>query len=123
MVQCFFFSLDSEALLSLLSEVLDQSLYKSIQYLAPFGMGNPEPVFASRGVTLENMRLLGKENTHLKLWLKADGKTFEAIAFGMGSLAGEMQIGDSIDVAYTLDENTWNGNTKLQLKIRDIASI
>jgi single-stranded-DNA-specific exonuclease len=101
--------------------ILDQSLYKAIQYLSPFGMGNPEPVFASRGVTVENMRLLGKENTHLKLWLKADGKSFEAIAFGMGSLASDLQTGSKIDVAYTLDENTWNGNTKLQLKVKDIS--
>ena len=101
--------------------IIEQNLYKAIQQLAPFGMGNPEPVFASRGVRVDNMRLLGKENTHLKLWLKADGKTFEAIAFGMGSLANDMQIGDSIDVAYSLDENTWNGNTKLQLKIKDIT--
>jgi single-stranded-DNA-specific exonuclease len=100
--------------------ILDKKLFDSLQQLAPFGMGNPEPVFASRGVTVENMRLMGKESTHLKLWLKADGKSFEAIAFGMGELASEIKTGDKIDVAYTLDENTWNGSTKLQLKVKDI---
>lgn len=101
-------------------DVLNQELYDTLQQLAPFGMGNPEPVFASRGVTVENIRVMGKENTHLKLWLKENGKSFEAIAFGMGELASELKIGEKVDVAYTLDENTWNGNTKLQLKVKDI---
>lgn len=103
-------------------DVLNQELFDSLQQLAPFGMGNPEPVFASRGVTVENTRVMGKENTHLKLWLKSETKSFEAIAFNMGDLASEIKTGDKIDVAYTLDENTWNGNTKLQLKVKDIAT-
>lgn len=102
--------------------VLDQSVYDALQDLAPYGMGNPEPVFASRGVKVENLRLLGKENNHLKLWVSANGKSFEAIAFGMGELASEIKIGNKIDIAYALDENTWNGNTKLQLKIKDIST-
>lgn len=102
--------------------VLDQSVYDSLQQLAPYGMGNPEPVFASRGVKVENIRVLGKENNHLKLWVSEDGKSFEAIAFGMGELASEIKIGNKIDIAYSLDENTWNGNTKLQLKIKDILT-
>lgn len=101
-------------------EVIDQNLYLALQQLAPFGMGNPEPVFASKGVVVDNIRVLGKENMHLKLWLKSDDKTFEAIAFGMGALATDIKTGDKIDVAYTLDENTWNGNTKLQLKVKDL---
>lgn len=101
--------------------LLDQELFNELQQLAPFGMGNPEPVFASKGVEVENLRVLGRENNHLKLWLRSDKKTFEAIAFGMGDLANELKLGDKIDVAYTLDENTWNGKTKLQLKVKDIA--
>lgn len=100
--------------------ILDQELFTTLQQLAPFGMGNPEPVFASNQVTIDNLRVLGKESAHLKLWLQADGKTFEAIAFNMGALANDLQIGDKVNVAFTLDENTWNGNTKLQLKIKDI---
>lgn len=99
---------------------LDQDLYDKLQQLAPFGMANPEPVFATPGVRVENIKVLGKEAQHLKLVLSQDGKQFEAIAFGMGALSEELKAGDKIDVAYVLDENTWNGNTKLQLKIRDI---
>ncbi len=100
--------------------ILDEELYQSLQQLAPFGMGNPEPVFATRGVKIENIRVLGKEANHLKLMVSQDGKSFEAIAFGMGALSSEVKVGDKVDIAYVLDENTWNGNTKLQLKVKDI---
>lgn len=99
---------------------ITKGLYKKLQKLSPFGMGNPEPVFATRGVMIEEMRVLGKEGNHLKLVLSQEGQSFEAIAFKMGEMAGVLKIGDTIDVAYSLDENTWNGRTKIQLKVKDI---
>jgi len=103
--------------------LLTRKLYDQIQQLAPFGMANPEPVFATHDVTIESMRVIGKERNHLRLGLRHDAKTFEAIAFGMGELATRLKTGDKIDVAYVLDENTWNGETKLQLKVKDIKNI
>ncbi len=100
--------------------LLSKTLYEKIHQLAPFGMSNPEPIFAARAVTVESFRILGKDGTHLKLVLKQDNSTFEAIAFGMGELGDKIKPGDKIDLAYTLDENTWNGETKLQLKVKDI---
>jgi len=108
--------IDCELPLSLLSK----DLYNSIQQLSPFGMSNPEPVFASKKVTVENFRVIGKEGNHLKLILRQESDTFDAIAFGMGEIATSLKSGDMIDVAYSLDENTWNGETKLQLKVKDI---
>ena len=100
--------------------VLSRELYASLQQLSPFGMGNPEPVFATKAVKVENIRVLGKEANHLKLTVSKDGATFDAIAFGMGELAADLSVDDEIDLAYTLDENTWRDETKLQLKVRDI---
>lgn len=99
---------------------ISQLLYKQIKELSPFGMGNPEPIFASRDVTIENFKVIGKEGNHLRLQLKQNKISFEAIAFGMGELSRDMKLGNKIDIAFTIGENTWNGNTKLQLKIRDI---
>lgn len=99
---------------------LNKNLYDSIQQLAPFGMGNPEPVFTSKEVTVESFRVIGKESNHLKLVLSQNSERFDAIAFGMGELGIRLKPGDKIDVAYSLDENTWNGETKLQLKMKDI---
>ena len=101
---------------------INKKLYDAIQQLAPFGMGNQEPVFVSRKVIIENMRLVGKEGKHLKLTVHSQNNdaVFDAIAFGFGDKIKELKEGNAIDIAYVIDENTWNGNTKLQLKIRDI---
>jgi single-stranded-DNA-specific exonuclease len=100
--------------------VLTKELYKHMQQLAPFGMANPEPIFATKNVTVESLKVIGKEGNHLRLVLRNDEKTFESIAFGMGELGTSLKPDDKVDVAYILDENTWNGETKLQLKIKDI---
>ena len=102
--------------------LLTKNLYVSIQQLAPFGMANPEPVFATKDVFVEGFRVIGKEGNHLRLVLRQGEKTFEAIAFGMGEMATSVKTGDKIDVAYILDENTWNGQTKLQLKVKDVKN-
>jgi len=96
-------------------------LYLALQQLAPFGMGNPEPTFLSEKVEIKDIRLLGKDNKHLKLLLQQEyGPILEAVAFGMGELYGSYAIGDLVDAVYTVDENTWQGNTKLQLKVKDL---
>jgi len=99
--------------------IIDASLFKEIQTLSPFGMGNPEPMFASYGIEVADLRLIGKDRRHLRLLLRDDDKLFEAIAFGFGE-NNTIQVGDFIDVAYCLDENRWNGKVTLQLKIRDL---
>jgi len=102
---------------------VDSKLYQDIQELAPFGMGNPEPVFVSREVVIEDVRVVGSDGKHLKLKVKSQKskvKSFDAIAFGMGERANEFHIGDKVDAVYTIDEDRWNGTKKLQLKIKDI---
>ncbi len=102
---------------------ITNTFYNSLQILAPFGMNNPEPVFASKKVTIEDMRLMGKEQQHLRLSVSQENAVFEAVCFGMGELGTKLKIGDKIDIAYTIDENSWNGNTKLQLKVKDIQTL
>lgn len=101
--------------------ILGKKLLSAIKQLAPFGNGNPEPIFASE-VMIKSISAIGKEKQHLKLKVTQDRLPFalDAIAFGMGELAQELEVGNTIDIAYTLDENTWNGKTTLQLKIKDI---
>lgn len=102
--------------------VISKQLYAELQQLSPFGMANPEPVFASHDVVIEGFRVIGKEGNHLRLVLRQDKKTMEAIAFGMGELGTSIHLGDRIAIAYAIDENTWNGETKLQLKIKDLIT-
>lgn len=104
---------------------ISPELYQKIQALAPFGMGNPEPTFLSRNVLVREKRVMGKEGKHLRLILQGGevGKVLEAIAFGMGDRSSELKEEDYIDIVYTLDENTWKGTTRLQLKIKDFRPV
>lgn len=102
--------------------LIDFSLYELIQRLAPFGMGNPEPTFLSKDVLVDDVRLVGNGGKHLKLKLKVESgklKVWDGIGFGMGETA-KIKIGDKADIVYTINENEWPGEKKLQLKIKDI---
>jgi single-stranded-DNA-specific exonuclease len=99
---------------------ITNDLYDAIQALNPFGMGNPEPTFVSRNLTIDNLRVMGKDGKHLRLTVKKANTVFNAVAFGMGDHGQKLHIGDTIDLAYTIDKNTWNGTTSLQLKAKDI---
>lgn len=99
-------------------------LWRIIKEFAPFGPGNSSPVFASG--PLEDTgyaRTVGGNGAHLKLSVSQDGsKPFAGIGFGLGSHSDGVKKGAPFWAAFSLDENTWNGKTSLQLKIRDIRS-
>lgn len=105
-------------------------VYAQLQQLAPFGIGNPQPVFCTRGVTVMEARGVGTGGKHLKLLLSDQSLSSSpeklgvtsAIGFGMGEGAGPLGLGDKVEVAYTILENTWNGQTKLELKLKDLRS-
>lgn len=100
--------------------LIDTNLFADLQKLSPFGMGNTEPTFVSKRVVVDDVRLVGKERRHLKLTVRQDEKVFDAIAFGLGERASELHSGDTIDIVYTIAIDSWNGNEKLQLKVKDI---
>jgi single-stranded-DNA-specific exonuclease len=95
-------------------------LYHHLASLEPFGEGNPQPLLMSRGVEARDVRTVGARGQHLKLRLSADGhRSEDAIAFGLGHLAEPLRKYPWIDVAYTLELNTWNGYHTLQFRVRD----
>lgn len=89
-------------------------LARKVATMAPFGPGNPNPLFVMTGLEVGEMRLLS-ENKHLRLGL---GR-FEAIGFGLGSRGSEIRPGMKIEAAFHLEINTWRERDKLQLKLRD----
>jgi single-stranded-DNA-specific exonuclease len=99
-------------------------LFSSLQKLSPFGMGNPEPTFVSKNVIIEDMRMVGMENKHIKFYLgdEKSGAKFGAIAFNMGDRINELHVGDKINIVYTIAKDDWNGNERLQLKIKDMEN-
>lgn len=108
-------------------EKIGQTLYEEIQALQPFGMGNPEPIFAFHNLVILKSMLLGKN--HIKLIIAelsggSFGKSSEAIAwkaadstFGEYLLKGE---GKQISLAATIKENIWQNQRRFQLNIVDV---
>jgi single-stranded-DNA-specific exonuclease len=116
---------DCEIPLSLVTK----ELYEMISKLEPFGVGNPEPVFVSRGVYVSDARTVGAEEKHLKLSIVVDNNetmkqfnnTYSAIAFNKGDLYPKLSPDKSVDIAYSVRINKWNGLEKIELIVRDIA--
>ncbi len=106
----------------LLPEHITQKLLRDLSLFAPFGEGNPEPVFALQNVRVEEARLVGNGKKHLKLRLAPvqGGVSFDAIGFSFGEDWNDLKLGEALDVVFQLSENTWNGLTSVQLKLLDM---
>ncbi|PLX24762.1 MAG: single-stranded-DNA-specific exonuclease RecJ [Ignavibacteria bacterium] len=97
--------------------------FRILKQFAPFGPGNLRPVFFSNDVEVFGTpRIVGRD--HLKLKVRQDGVVFDCIGFGLGSrlpdVTGE---GARVDILFTIEENSWNGNVFPQLKLRDIRPL
>src|SRR3954468_13995876 len=86
--------------------------------LAPFGAGNPRPVFAARGVQIIDGPRKLKER-HLKMALKQDGRVFRAIAWRAAERQDALGDQRTIDVAFSLEQNQYNGEVSVELNIAD----
>ena len=92
---------------------------KSLNMLEPFGESNKVPIFAYKNIRIDSIRAIS-EGKHLKMSLKDENTIIDAIGFGMGSLTTEYTIGDKVDVAGTLEINTYNGIDKIQINLKSI---
>jgi single-stranded-DNA-specific exonuclease len=94
-----------------------------VSALAPFGAGNPRPVFAARGVEIIDGPRILKER-HLKMALRQGGRIFRAIAWRAAERHAYLaEVADhraALDVAFSLDQNQYNGETFVELMIADV---
>ncbi|OIN58581.1 single-stranded-DNA-specific exonuclease RecJ [Arsenicibacter rosenii] len=100
---------------------IDGKFYRILKQMAPFGPQNLQPVFTTEAVYLAQQPIIMKEK-HLKLILRQKGSdnTYTAVGFGMAHYAPELSSQQPFSICYQLDENTYNGNTTLQLMLKDI---
>jgi single-stranded-DNA-specific exonuclease len=97
----------------------DHQLVEQLGVLAPYGLGNPEPLFIARNLTVKSSRTVGRDPPyHLKMALAEGTQTWDAIGFGMGERAKD--VIEYMDLVYTPEFNTWEGKVSIQLKLRDI---
>jgi single-stranded-DNA-specific exonuclease len=99
-------------------------LFRIIKQFEPFGPDNMNPVFFAENVSDNGYaRLVGTDEGHLQLGLIQEDLPFtvyRAIAFNQASHLRRIKNGAAFDIAYTLIENTFRGNTSIQLNIKDI---
>ncbi|MCL7979423.1 MAG: single-stranded-DNA-specific exonuclease RecJ [marine benthic group bacterium] len=100
------------------SEV-DRDLMTWLERAGPFGEGNPAPVFVSRAVRLRQNQAVGPGGAHLRFLIEQQGERLEGIGFGAGSRRSEAEETGTVDVAYRLEENQWNGRRRIQAQLVD----
>jgi len=101
-------------------EEIQDGLMSALELFAPFGPGNLKPVFVTRGLELaDDAYVVGKN--HLRLKVKKNGIIMDAIGFNLGDFAKPLAMrGTKIDLAYVLELNIWNGNSKIQMRLKDL---
>jgi len=106
----------------------DQINFENLKWLLkfePFGQKNSIPIFLVKNIEIASIRLVGKNDKHIKMNLKSDLsdgsiKFFDAIGFGLGEFDINIKKGDKVDIVFSIEENEWNGNVNIQLKLKDI---
>ncbi|HBZ87099.1 MAG: single-stranded-DNA-specific exonuclease RecJ [Candidatus Edwardsbacteria bacterium RIFOXYD12_FULL_50_11] len=99
---------------------VDSNTARSFAKFAPFGPGNRHPVLASQQLRVVGSPYIVGKN-HLKFKVKQKQRVFDAIGFSFGDLLDEVEDPDAtLDMAFVLEENEWQGQKKLQLRLKDI---
>ncbi|MFH0731832.1 MAG: single-stranded-DNA-specific exonuclease RecJ [Candidatus Omnitrophota bacterium] len=97
---------------------LSDKIFKELDELMPFGIGNPKPVFATKNLSIKKQaQVVGKDT--VKMWVTDGDKVCEAIGFRMADIMPQ-DLENSIDLAYTPCLNTYKGVTSIQLQLKDM---
>lgn len=99
------------------------NIYRDLEKLAPFGIGNEKPVFLFKNVKLHEVKSFGKEKNHLELVLKNGGEQkISAIGFFSHpeSWGRKLETGSSIDLLATIEKSVFKNYPELRLRIVDI---
>jgi single-stranded-DNA-specific exonuclease len=102
---------------------LSQQEVSGLNALAPYGEGNPQPVFCARGVRLEDVSRMGRDEQHLRAIAVQENRRAGLVAFGLGRKAQEWSEGGIFDLLYTPELNDWQNTTRLQLMLRAVKSV
>ncbi len=104
-----------------LGEINDK-LMRILKQFAPFGPGNLSPTFMTQGIKDTGYgKCVGEDDKHLRLTAtQSFNDKIVCIGFGLGDRLNLIKDKKTFDAVYSIDENDWNGNVSLQLKLKDI---
>lgn len=92
---------------------------RSIDALQPFGAANEQPVFLIKQIEVRQYDVVGQDASHLKLVFNSPRGAVKGIAFGAAARSKELVANRFIDLAACLNIDNWNGQTRLDLEIKD----
>jgi len=97
-------------------------LLRILKQMEPFGPENRSPVFYTDGVVDSGFaKLVGQDKSHIKArFVQGASSPIDAIGFGLGKKMNLLKKGTPLRIAYTLEENVWQGNVSVQLRLKDI---
>lgn len=94
-------------------------LYSILKQMEPFGPENMRPVFLAKKVYNTGYSKVVKDN-HIKFSLQQNKVVMNGIGFGLAHKFELLEHEEPLDIVFTLEENTWNGNTTIQIKVIDV---
>jgi single-stranded-DNA-specific exonuclease len=101
------------------AERLTVDTARLIECLQPFGTGNEQPLFLIRDVAIRQYEAVGQDRNHLRLVFGTPRGNVKAIAFGAAARSRELMLNRSLDLAARLNLDRWNGQTRLDLDVKD----
>lgn len=107
-------------------EDVTHSLYEEINKLAPFGIGNPKPVFLFEKVTPSSVRKFGKSGDHIEIIFEdKNGRKIKAISFfgANEKWLSQYKTGDTINLLASVEKSYFGGKTELRLRVVDVTMV
>ncbi|MBN6186476.1 single-stranded-DNA-specific exonuclease RecJ [Aneurinibacillus sp. BA2021] len=94
---------------------------EQLEKMAPFGLGNPSPKILIEGVEIANLRIIGKDENHIKCQFRQDGVSLDGIGFKMADVAAHLSLRDEANIVGELGVNEWNNQRKVQFVLKDLS--
>ncbi len=96
---------------------------QELSLLAPYGEGNPQPVFLAHDIDLTDVETMGRDGAHLRANAEQEGRSVRLVAFGRGKDSGAYMGGGRFNILYTPEANVWQQRARLQLMLRAIKPV
>lgn len=109
-------SLDCE----LAPEMLNMKTVKMLDFMEPFGAANPKPIFSISNAVVKRLDLIGEAKNHVRMTIEKNGMQFNAVGFRMAWIAEKKKVGDFVSCAFSPEINSFRGEEKVQLMLKDI---
>ena len=109
-------SIDGEMVLT----DINSRFMRFLEKLGPFGPGNMRPKFVSRNLSISGQPRLMGNGEHIRFIVSQNGRNYPAVGFKLSSHYEDLIRGVPVDIAYVVEVNQWQGQSNIQLNVRDI---